>query len=219
MRKLNKPKILSTRYKEWEEELESSGTPHPNYSSSNHRFYYDIVANLLNIQDGLCAYTEIRLCEKQVVGEEMWTDGRFNGDSFEFKGQLDHFDPSLKAQMAWLWDNFYVIDTDVNTKVKKAMGVDHILNPGTDDYDENRVLAYNCSTHYFIANPDLDTEEKDRVNRMIEVLGLNFGPIKEARRRFLSEKFKSIEFNIETVQSVIIDEFPTAFKFCIKNQN
>ena len=55
MRKLNKSKILSTEFKKWEEELERSEKAHPGYNSSSRRFYKDIVANLLNIQNGLCA--------------------------------------------------------------------------------------------------------------------------------------------------------------------
>lgn len=219
MRKLNKPKILSAKYKKWEEGLQRLGNPHPRYNSSNHRFYNDIVANLLNIQDGLCAYTEMRLCEKQIVNDDNWVDGRFTGNNFEFKGQLDHFDPSLKTENAWLWSNFYVADTDVNTKVKRDKEVDSILNPGSEDYNENNLLDYGCSSHLFIAKSSLSLDEKERVKRMISILGLNYGPIKETRRRFLSDKFKMIELGVEDSDSVVIDEFPTAFRMCAEKAN
>jgi len=218
MRKLNKPKILSTKYKEWEEELERSGNPHPVYNSSRNRFYKDIVANLLHIQDGLCAYTEIRLCDEDIVDNHNWENGKFAVNNFEFKGQLDHFDPSLKTEKAWLWSNFYVVDSDVNMKKKRDSEVDSILDPGSVDYDEHRYLDYSCSTHLFIANSNLTPDEKERVNSMISVLGLNYGPIKDIRRRFLSEKFKSIDFGLEDSDTVVIDEFPTAFRICAEKQ-
>ena len=219
MRKLNKPKVLSTKFKEWEEELELSGNPHPVYNSSTHRFYKDIVANLLNIQDGLCAYTEIRLCDKGIVNDDNWKNGKFTVNDFEFKGQLDHFDPSLKTEKAWLWNNFYVVDSDVNTKVKRDKEVDLILDPGSEGYYENNYLDYSCSSHYFIAKSNLSQSEKERVNNMINVLGLNYGPIKEIRRRFLSDKFKMIEFGLENLETIIIDEFPTAFRICVEKDN
>ena len=67
MRKINKNKILSTKYKEWEEQLEQNKQNHPEYASSKNEFYNDVVMNLLNAQGGLCAYTEMRLCSEKTI--------------------------------------------------------------------------------------------------------------------------------------------------------
>ena len=48
MKKIDKTNILSTKYKDWEEGLES----HPVYNSSNNKYYKDIVMNLLYVQKG-----------------------------------------------------------------------------------------------------------------------------------------------------------------------
>ena len=54
MQKIDKTTIiLSTRYKTWEEDLETNGKRHPKYTSSNHEFYYDIVMNLFHLAKSL----------------------------------------------------------------------------------------------------------------------------------------------------------------------
>lgn len=55
MRKIDKSKILSTVYKNWEENLEINNQNHPAYDSnaSKFRFYKDIVMNLFHVQGGL----------------------------------------------------------------------------------------------------------------------------------------------------------------------
>jgi len=58
MKNIDKSVILSTAYKEWEENLEAKQLPHPAYNSSQGQFYRDIIMNLYHCQNGLCAYTE-----------------------------------------------------------------------------------------------------------------------------------------------------------------
>ena len=76
MQKLKKVCDLSTAYKAWEEAFEQEGKKHDKYSSS-HKYYKDIVMQSLRCQDGLCAYTEQRLCDKKLLTEDCWKDGRY----------------------------------------------------------------------------------------------------------------------------------------------
>lgn len=68
MRKIDKTKILATQYKSWEEKQDF----HPSFSNKKERdqFYIDIVANLIHLQKGVCAYSEIMLCKPERVKEE-----------------------------------------------------------------------------------------------------------------------------------------------------
>lgn len=218
MRKLDKSKILSSEYKSWEETLENNNTKHPNYNSSN-KYYKDVVLNLLNIQQGLCAYTEIRLCSPDIYQENHWENGKYSNQDFEIKGQLDHFDPSLKPMKGWLWDNFFFIDSDVNVKVKGPKPADSILKPDGEDYDEESMLEYNSKNGIFIANTDLLEDQQERINSMIKILGINFDPIKNRRKKYIDERLKRLELGIDNLQTIVVDEFPTAFRMSnIPNQ-
>ena len=117
MKKIDKNLSLATSYKKWLDTLNKSGKSHPTYNSSNNKFYYDVIANLLWVQQGLCAYTEMFLINKNAVAPEKWGDGSFK--RFEFLGQLDHFNARLKNTKGWDWDNFFVIHSDVNVKRKR----------------------------------------------------------------------------------------------------
>lgn len=227
MRKIDKTKILSAAYKRWEEEFEQQDQSHPEYTSSRVRkeHYIDIVMNLLHVQEGLCAYTEMRLCSAELIAENEWDDAE-GGENRKYKtrnpevfGNLDHFDPSLKKDKAWLWDNFFFINTDINTKVKGKKEVDNILKPDTNEYNEEKLLEYICDKNIFIANSELPTELQQRINDMIIKLGINFDPVVDKRRKYIADKIKQIEFEIEDWDSIEIDEFPTAFKMCrLQNQ-
>lgn len=214
MRKIDKTRILSTHYKAREEELERNGQDHPEYNSSNNEHYTDVVMNLLHNQDGLCAYTEMRLCSGELIKEENWVNGKYKNRKPEVFGQLDHFDPTLKDKKGWLWDNFFFIDTDINTKVKGKKDIDRILKPDTDEYDEAELLEYDCEKNIYIPNTSLPEPDRQRISEMIIRLGINFDPVIDRRRRYITEIIKKIELKIEDWDSVEIDEFPTAFKMC-----
>jgi hypothetical protein len=210
MKKIDKTKILSTQYKSWEEELENNGQDHPRYNSSRNEHYIDIVMNLLHVQDGLCAYTEMRLCPLELLTENNWHEGRYINRNPEVKGQLDHFDPSLKINKGWMWDNFFFIDTDVNTKVKGKNEVDAIMKPDNPDYSEDQFLNYDIENHIFFADTELDKDTQDRINAMILTLGINFGPVIDLRKEYLRDKFAMKKFGLDYE----VTQFPTAFKMC-----
>ncbi len=211
MRKIDKTNILSTEYKNWEEEFETKEQNHPKYNSSNNKQHYtDVVMNLLHNQNGLCAYTEMRLCSNDLISEDNWKEGKYINRKPEILGQLDHFDPELKDTKGWLWDNFFFIDTDINTKVKGKKEVDDILKPDKSDYNENDLLEYDSKNHIFIANTDLEEDIQVRINAMILKLGINFDPIIDKRKEYLNDKLEMRKFGLDYE----INQFPTAFKLC-----
>jgi len=213
MRKLDKTKILSTTYKRWEENLEISKQSHPNYSSEN-EYFIDIFTNLLNIQKGLCAYTEKFICNSGKISDGKWINGRFKNQEINIKpfckgGNLDHFNPDLKNNKAFLWDNLFFIDTDAN-QFKRNKPVNEILKPDLPDYDEFKLLEYDAECHFFIANTDLDLEKQAQVNTMILGLGINL--VYEERKCYLSERIDDVILGKKAWESITVYQFPTAFE-------
>jgi hypothetical protein len=212
MRKINKQTILAKTYKEWEESF-STDADHPEYSSSKGRFYHDIVANLVWIQKGLCSYTEYFMEAHQKFAPENWTDNRF-ASNFKPAGVLDHYDPDLKPKKGWLWSNFFVIDTDINTKIKGRKKPKAILKPDTADFDPAYFLAYNPAQHIFIPNPERTIEEQGNILHDITVLGLNWQPTVERRENYLTDKINDVKYGGATYTSVFASlfQFFTAFE-------
>ena len=130
MRKIDKSVTLSIVYKQWEERLEASASKHPNYTSSNFRYFEDIKMNLFHCQDGLCAYTEKRLCPEG-YGSENWENGRYASNIPDSIGHLEHFDESLKTNKAWLWDNLFMVLEKVNVQ-KSNEPINNILKQKRD---------------------------------------------------------------------------------------
>jgi hypothetical protein len=222
MKKLNKQCHLSSCYRNWEQTFEQQDLDHPPYSSSSGEYYYDIVMNLFHCQCGLCAYTEMRLCSTDVYDEANWKGGRYincnHPERPAFFGQLDHFDSRLKGNKGWLWDNFFMVETNINTKVKRSRSVDPILKPDNPDYDPYERLEYNERLHVFIANVKLPSADQVNINNIILALGINYDPVLDRRRKFINILLKEIEFGISTWDSVVVDEFPTAFEMIMRNR-
>jgi hypothetical protein len=216
MRKIDKTTVLSTEYKQWEQNLEQRQESHPEYSSSDFKYYLDVVMNLFYCQQGLCAYTEMRLCPQHAVAPEYWQHGRYFANKPGFLGQLDHFDNNLKTQKAWLWNNLFLVHSDINVKIKGRKAVDSILKPDSKTYDPFRLLDYDSRTHFFIANTDLSEEEQQRITQMIDTLGLNFGPVRARRKEVLARQISIIEFGLTTWDDMP-DEFVTSFVMCKQN--
>lgn len=225
MQKIDKTQILSKTYKDWEQGLESEKKRHPKYTSSKFRYYTDIVMNLFYCQKGLCAYTETELCISEYIAVDCWNNGRYINDKPEFLGQLEHFDESLKSKSNntegrkdWLWDNFFMVVSDINTKVKRQQKVDYILKPDNENYNTFEVLDYDLKQHRFTANyanHNLSDDDKTRIERMIKILGLNFANIINKRKRLLEDVINKRKLNI-AVSATSTGEFPTAFQFLMK---
>ncbi len=213
MRKIDKTTILSTVYKEWEENHEKQGKDHPKWRS-DYRHYLDVAMNLFYCQKGLCAYTEIRLCPSEHFAPENWQNGEYAyAEKPEFYGEVEHFDDKLKKKKGWLWKNLFMVHSDINKKVKGSKPVDDILKPDTEEYDPFTLLEYDEDLHVFIPNTGLPEDIQQRVKTMILTLGINFGPVKDSRERFLKKQFAMIEFQQSTWED-LPEEFPTAFVMC-----
>jgi hypothetical protein len=210
MRKIDKSVVLSSVYKAWLDTLEK---PHGSYTSSKHKFYGDIVMALYHCQNGLCAYTERRLCEDKYFELSNWQLGEYVSEMPSTEGELEHFDPTLKAEQCWLWDNLLMILGKANNQ-KGEKSVNTILKPDSPEYDPFRLLDYDFELDVFLPNLALETTEQERVKYMIETLCINAGYVKMYRKPFLKrikaeiELYKNIEWNdLEEPR-----QFPTAFE-------
>jgi hypothetical protein len=216
MQKINKSKILSTVYKNWEEALENEQKDHPQYDSS-HRFYTDVIMNLYHIQNGLCAYTEKKiLASEYTYTEGNWENGKYKSDKPRHIGELEHFDPKLKTQQAWLWDNLFMVLNKVNHE-KSNITTDIILKPDHENYDPYEVLDYDFDKHIFFANVKngkFNQSEIDRINNMINVLGLDF--VKDWRKKYILERIKAIEIGLEPDP---VEEYITAYEITCRNMS
>lgn len=207
MRKINKSKnkILSTIYKDWVDKFNHDNVKHP---QKNNTYYYDVVMNLLYCQKGVCAYTEMFLCDSRFWKKNNWENGRYKYQKPEFFGELEHFDHKLKADKYWDWDNLFVVLEKVNRK-KWTQEVDEILKPDLPGYDPMLYLEYNEKYDVFIPNAGIKDEIiKKRIQYMLDVLQINFDPVRRERHRFLKEVLKSQFMN----EPIKIDRFFTAYQ-------
>jgi len=222
MRKINKNCDLSTVYKTWEEALEATGNPHPKYANSTIRkeFYWDIVMQLHRCQGGLCAYTEQELCDEPLFATDKWIDGKYSENpGYEGRfGDLEHFDESKKSKKEdttgrqdWLWDNFFVVDAAINRR-KATKPIDNILKPDLSNYDPFEKLEYDFELHVFRPNSDLSEIDFERVEKMIDILGINH--VYSIRKKFLKRKFK-LKYLGDLIEEEI-EQFPTSFEMAMK---
>jgi hypothetical protein len=216
MRKIDKSQILATTYKTW---LDSLNEIHPEYASSSDKYYYDIVANLVWIQGGLCAYTEMILNDKSAVKPEKWKEGGFK--KFEVKGALDHYFPNLKKTTGWDWNNFFLIDYDINTKIKGSKIPNGILKPDQENYDPFYFLQYNYDLHKFEANNNRDFDFQLRIKHDIDILGLNYGPIIYLRKVYLQQQFSDLITGHRDLNYIKnnLNQFYTAFEMSMRQLN
>lgn len=209
MRKIDKDAIASKDFEKWHSSLKKDN--HPKYNSSSNKYYFDIKMSLLYCQDGLCAYTEQRLCPKELLDESSWDSKKYcrvltKQERDSIQGDLEHFDESLKKSNGWLWDNLFVVSTHVNCRIKGRKAIEYILKPDNPDYDPYKLLEYDDETSVFIANSKLSDDEKEKVSYMIETLGINC--IYNQRKRRLKEWQDRLELGL----SVEPDEYITAWE-------
>lgn len=216
MKKIDKKfsEILSEKYKKWVENLEKTNSKHP----LSRTYYDDLVMDLYRCQQGVCAYTERYICPNNLYKFTNWSDGKYFINDFEsFKrtdhaGELDHFDPNLKENKYWLWENLFMIDSTINSR-KSNSKVYNFLKPDLENYSPEKYFDYDENTHLFIPNTDIeDNFTKAEIQYMIdEVLFLNHGLIKNERRDFINNLKQKIKLNLDYK----IDRFFTSVKFCI----
>jgi hypothetical protein len=176
------------------------------------RIYYDdVVMNLLHCQKGVCAYTEMVLCDIELLSEDKWKNGRYKlkkSERPQCLGDLEHFDPKLKEDKFWEWENLFVVLEKIN-RIKGKKEVDDILKPDSPGYDPMVLLEYDEIYHVFYPHPDIEDEKLiERIERMIKVLQLNFDFICQERRKFLKKAFELREIG----RPIEIDRFFTAYQ-------
>ncbi len=191
MQKIDKSNILSIRYEEWVDGIVGN---HPSYSSS-HRQVRDIKMSLLACQNGLCAYTEELLCDPALITSDNWDeDGVYSteGDNQNLvNGDLEHFDCSLKETQGYLWDNLFMVNSNINCRVKGTKEINSILKPDTSDYDPYKYLQFDDELNLFIPKDALDEDTRKTVEEMIITLGINSNGFKRAKQiKSLKEDFE-----------------------------
>lgn len=207
MRKLDKKLSLATDFKKWYE----NNKKHI-YNSTNNKYYYDVLYELLIIQEGLCAYTEYRLIDENALAnlKKGFKNGRYSIDlKPNIPAHLEHFNSTLKNKDGWNWSNFFAVFGAINNK-KGTAKTDNILKPDTENYNPNLYLAYDKDLHLFYANLNLDKLTKEKVNAMILILGLNNDFIKMKRKDYL-QNISTLEYF--TSQKQEINQFHTAYNF------
>ncbi len=215
MKKIDKKLDIATSYKRWLDSINKPDKRYPAYTSSNNRYYYDIIANLLWVQQGLCAYTEMYLINKNTVSKDKWVKGEFK--KFEFLGQLDHFDATLKDKKGWEWDNFFVVHSDVNVKRKRDKGVNGIIKPDKATYDPFYFLEYEFKQHHFLPNRNRTIAEQKLILEDINTLGLNFQPIIDYRIEYIKPIIDDVQLGVLSITNARkkLNKFYTAFEMSI----
>ncbi len=211
MKKIDKSNIRSSVYKAWVEGLSAN---HPPYNSSQ-MHVKDIRMSLLACQNGLCAYTEELLCDRALLSEDNWEDGKYIGDLSNqnlVNGDLEHFDCTLKDNQGYLWDNLFMVNSNINCRVKGTKPIDNILKPDCGVYDPNIYLQFDDKVNTFIANEDLPADEKTKVEEMITVLGINSNAFKRAKQ--IKDLKENIELGLPLTEP---DEYITSWKMTKNN--
>ena len=216
MQKIDKKKILSTKYKKWLDNLDDKN--HPKYSSSSFRFYQDIKMSLLYCQNGLCAYSEKFLCSPEFLKKENWDDTEYikeldKEELKEIKGDLEHFDESLKSEKAWLWKNLFIVDTYIN-RVKGTQPINNILKPDEENYNPYEYLDFNYDTGRFFPKVTLKKDDKENVEYMIKTLGINIYHTERKKRL----KSFLLEYEMKEILEIEVDvyEYLTAWKMTLQ---
>ena len=220
MKAISKIIVYANKYKDWEISLGTGS--HPPYSASG--YYKGIMAELLIIQGGVCAYTEKRLVEESELDyyKKSFKDGEFNGEIKRMPIDLEHFDSRLKENFGWKWSNFFAVDSNINQKekrieenklIKAGKSVHDLMKPDLDGYDPLTLLDYEPYSNMVISNTKLSISKKTQVDEMIICLGLNNGSIKTSRKRYFAE----LKFREKTGEVVTPDQFLTSWEI-INNQ-
>ncbi len=225
MRRIDKTLKLATKYHQWLETLEQNeDTPQKKYDSS-HPFHKDVLMNLIACQRGLCAYTETIVGDEKMSEEAYWKDGRYDKEGFppETIADIDHFDPQLKKIKGWEWGNLFAVSSAINQRVKRDQPIDPILKPDLEEYDPFELLDYVAKVeddnelteinHRYVPHPSLSEDIKQRVLKMINILGINHRPICLKRMDAFGSIIESCnQFGVDLPTKPPTREFPTAWE-------
>ena len=193
------------------------GKEHP----ADYNYYKtDIVMDLYQCQNGVCAYTEMYICVPELFAPSNWVKGKHKIEKPEdvkktdHFGELEHWDPSLKKTHYWLWSNLFMIHASINgLKSNKAI-VDY-LKPDMPDYDSAKYFDYDEKTHLFRPNTEIEDEKvRDEIQRMIDhILFLNHGVVRRQRIEYIN----GLKFKKQHGQLISVDRFFTAVGVCFQD--
>ncbi len=202
MRKIDKTVVLSIKYKQWVEKLSKMKKRHPLRSE---RYYTDVIMNLLHCQKGVCAYTEMLICNPKRVAKSNWKHGRYIKKKVEQLGSLDHFDPKFKKKTYWDWDNLFFVHSKINV-IKNAKDIEcHDMKPDVADYDPFKFLKYSFGTNLFAPLSGSDVKcETESIDKMIDILQLNHDTVVYERETFLA-KYKVLD--VEHLEALHTGQF------------
>mgnify|MGYP000845477279 FL=1 len=198
MQKISKKISFAKSYERWESEFGSE--KHDAYISS-HKYYEDVLAELLILQGGVCAYSELQLINQSNLNElkNNFNSGKLQSNAlrkFRLPIDLEHFDSRLKTDFGWKWSNFFAVYNLINQKdkrneedklLKKGLHVDTILKSDLESYDPIELLDYDYDLNLFLPNKELSNEDFERVKVMITCLGLNNAFVKMNRENYYNE--------------------------------
>jgi len=189
--------------------------------SKDKKYYHDVLHNLLFCQDGLCAYTEKRI----IAGEEIeeianaFAGGRNTMEKPEISVNIDHFDSDLKDKQGWDWNNLFAVDPRVNMEVKRVMEpiartrFDFeeymFLKPDSESYSPFKFLEYDSKEHIFFPSSEIDDDVAEKVDIVLDFLGINYGTVKRERGQYLDDQ---ILLNHQP------DQYLTAYQMMMQNQ-
>jgi len=134
-------------------------------------------------------------------------------------GHLDHYDSGLKKKKGGEWNNFFVVHGDVNVKRKGQRKPYGLLKPDRPTYDPFYYLEYDYKTHNFVPNSERDTSLQTKILHDINTLGLNYKPIIDYRREYLTPIIDDVSLGIMTLTKAKerLFKFYTAFEMSIQS--
>ncbi len=203
MRKIDKSIILSEGYEEW---LHKNKTLNKTPKTCS-KYKVDVVMSLLYCQQGVCAYTEMRLCVPELITEDKWNENEYINRKLNLNkiGDLEHFDPKFKKEYHCEWDNLFMVFHEVNNHKKdKNIEIIKEFKPDNEEYNPNKIFDYDLTTHKFRPNSNIENKEEiEKIKKLLELLSINKGFIKYERKTFLND--------VKANKNKKIDRFFTAY--------
>lgn len=236
MQKLNKSSFRGNKYWEWYIKNYNLRNIKYDDNSLKQQFYDDIVANLIKIQKGVCAYSERKISELSLIENE----GNWTVDGFKIGNllagmriwgaiNLDHWNPKLKNTCGWSWDNFFLVDTKIN-QIKNDR-IPKILKPDSEIYDPFKYLDYDFNNLKFAVSQNIkDVSEFQDIQNDIKILGLNsvYSYCIERQATIIKAFIKYHAIREKTEENIhsffnkekqFLSEYFTAFEMSVLNKN
>ncbi len=177
------------------------------------------IKNITDKREKMIAFEKLMKLSKLLglgnISKENWNEEKYItklDNQNLINGDLEHFDESIKEKQAWLWNNLFFVNGDINRKVKCSKSILSILKPDAPDYDPYKYLEFDYKRNLFVANSGLSDEEQDDIECMIQTLGLNSNRFK--RKHQIERLVKAFEFGLELDEPY---EYITSWEMTLKD--